>query len=62
MEMLVLDNIKKKAHDRKDSTLLVGADQWKFTKLPNLMKCCAEVCNVDETSLFYCAILDASLS
>jgi hypothetical protein len=60
MEMLVLDNSKKKAHDRKDSTLLVSADQWKITKLPNLlMKCCADVCNVDEISLFYCATLDA---
>jgi hypothetical protein len=63
MEMLVLDNIKKRAHDRKDSTLPVSADQWKFTKLPNLfMKCCADVYNVDETSLFYCAMLHASLS
>jgi hypothetical protein len=55
--------ILKKAHDRKESTHPVSADQWKFTKLPNLlMKSCADVYNVDRTSLFYCARLDASLS
>jgi hypothetical protein len=55
--------ILKNTHVRKDSILLVSADQWKFTKLPNLlMKCCADVYNVDETSSFYCAMLDASLS
>jgi hypothetical protein len=63
MEMLVLDNIKKKACDRKGSTLLPSADQWKFTKLPNpLMRCCADIYSVDEPSLFYCAMLHASLS
>jgi hypothetical protein len=62
MEIQVLYNIKK-AHDRKDSTVVVSADQWKFTKLPNFLKqCCVDIYNADETSLFYCATLVLSLS
>jgi hypothetical protein len=40
----------------------VSADQWKFTKLPEFVKKCADIYNADETSLFYCVVLDASLS
>jgi hypothetical protein len=51
-----------KAHDRKDSAAVVSADQWKCTKLPEfLTKCCLYIYNANETSLLYCAALDASL-
>jgi hypothetical protein len=36
----------------------VSVDQWKFTNLPEfLKKCCADIYNADETSLFYCSAL-----
>jgi hypothetical protein len=63
MEILVSDNIKKRHMTERTVLFLLSADQWKFTNLPNLlMKCCADVYSVEETSLFYCATLDASLS
>jgi hypothetical protein len=39
----------KKAHGEKDSTDAGGAEQWNFTKLPNLL-----IYSADETGLFLC--------
>jgi hypothetical protein len=61
--MLVLDSIKKRRHMMGGTVLLFGADQWKFAGLPNLLKkFYADIYNADEIGLFYCAMLDASLS
>jgi hypothetical protein len=48
----------KKAHG-EDS-----GEQWKSTKLPNLLQkfCADNIYDADETGLFYCATLDGSLS
>jgi hypothetical protein len=52
--------ILKKAYDRKDSAVVVNAEQWKFTRMPEfLKKCCAGIYSANETSLFYCAMLNA---
>jgi hypothetical protein len=56
------DSIKKSAHDGRDNAV-VSAEQWKFRKLPNLhKKCCTDIYSADETGLFYCVAMDASLS
>jgi hypothetical protein len=48
----------KKAEAKKDS-----AEQWKSTKLPNLLqKFCADIYNANERNLFHHAIPDNSLS
>jgi cupin superfamily acireductone dioxygenase involved in methionine salvage len=58
MEMLVLNKFKK-AHHQKNSADAVSTEQWKFTKLPNLLKkfCSDDIYNADEIRLFYCGKL-----
>jgi hypothetical protein len=45
-----------------DSADAVNAEQWKSTKMPNLLQrfCADDICKADETDLFYRAISDGS--
>jgi hypothetical protein len=54
----------KKTHGEKGSADAVSAEQWKSTKLQDLLqKCCAhDLYNADETGLFYHAKPDGSQS
>jgi hypothetical protein len=42
----------------------VSGEQWKSTKLPDLLKklCADDIYSADETGLFYCVSPDGSLS
>jgi hypothetical protein len=54
----------KKAHGEKCSAHAVSAEQWKATKMPNLLQefCVDDIYNADKTGLLYCAMPDGSLS
>jgi hypothetical protein len=54
----------KKAHGEKGSADALSAEQWKSTKLPNLLQkfCADDMYNADETGLFYHATPAGSLS
>jgi hypothetical protein len=54
----------KMAHDEKGSADAVSAEQWKSTKLPNLLQKCSadDLYNADETGLFYRSKPNGSLS
>jgi hypothetical protein len=45
----------KKAYGKKSSADAVSTEQWKSTKLPNLLQkfCADDIYNADETGLFY---------
>jgi hypothetical protein len=54
----------KKAHGEKGIVDAVSAEQWKSTKLPNLLQkfCADDIYIADETGLLYHATPDGSLS
>jgi hypothetical protein len=52
----------KRHMTEKTVLLLLSADQWNFTKLPEFHKKCADIYSAVETSLFYCATLYDSIS
>jgi hypothetical protein len=54
----------KKTHCKKDSIDNVNSEQWKSTKLPNLLQklCVDDIYNANETGLFYRATLGGFLS
>jgi hypothetical protein len=56
--------MEMKAHGEEDCADAVSAEQWKSTKLPNLLqKFCADgIYNANETGLFYPALMGSSLS
>jgi hypothetical protein len=54
----------KKAYNKKGSADAGDTEQWKSSKLPNLLRKCYtdDIYNSDETDLFYLAMLDFSVS
>jgi hypothetical protein len=54
----------KKGHGEKDSADPVSAEQWKSTKLSNLLQkfCAGDTYSAIETGLFYRAMLDSPMS
>jgi hypothetical protein len=57
------DDKFKKAYSKKDSADVVGAEEWKSKKVPELLQkfCADDIYSADETGLFYRATLDGSL-
>jgi hypothetical protein len=55
---------KRKAHREKGSADAVSAEQWKSTKLPDLLQKCSadDISNANETGLYCHAKPDGSLS